>query len=212
MRALIFGVWSLAGVLIPRIAQTDPRATPPPDRTSDAVRESPDRQDAAPGYLHSFGAVSFGRGMRFNNPYRLGTVLGGSAESLSLTASYLDLALGFSLGEPDRLRHGAVGHFSTALEGVPQEVVGLSYLLVLPVGRDFLLLGRAGIPVVLRPDLTAGFELGLSGALMITGGLGVMAELVSSLFLGAATWEHDPSLLPVLSLQLGAYAEYEVLP
>jgi hypothetical protein len=32
------------------------------------------------------------------------------------------------------------------------------------------------------------------------------------MFFGAATWERDPSVIPVASLELGAWVEYEVLP
>ena len=52
----------------------------------------------------------------------------------------------------------------------------------------------------------------MGGAFLFSGGLGVTAELVTSLFFGAATWESDPTFIPVVSFQLGAYAEYEVLP
>lgn len=163
-------------------------------------------------YAHGFGALSLGRGLRLNNPYRLETQLGEDAESLSLTANYLDVALGVSFGDPHGLRHGGVGHLSVALDGIPQEVVSLSYLALAPVGRDWVILGRAGLPVVLEPDLGMGLEVALGGAWLMTGGTGITAELVSSLFFGAATWESDPTLLPIISFQLGAYAEYEVFP
>jgi hypothetical protein len=169
-------------------------------------------ESTPPGYGHGFGTVSVGRGMRLNNPYRLETQLGDEPEGLSFTASYLDVAMGASFGDPWGLRHGAVAHVSVALDGITQEVASLSYVTLFPLGRDWLVLGRAGFPVVLEPDLGLGLELGLGGAFLVTGGAGLTAELVSSLFFGAATWESDPTLVPVLSLQLGAYIEYEVLP
>lgn len=213
MRTLTWTVLAGLGVVLPVSARSQGNR---PENLSkggdgDALRVGP-KQSSPAGLAHAFSAVSIGRGFRFNNPYRLETVLGQSAESLSLTANYLNLALGASFGDPHGIRHGAAGHFSMALEGVPQQVVGLSYLVLSPLGRDFMLLGRGGVPVVVNPDLGVGLELGFGGAYLITGGLGVMAELISSLFFGAATWDHDPTLFPVVSLQLGAYAEYEFLP
>src|SRR4051812_8838246 len=43
------------------------------------------------GYRHWLGGAYLGRGLRFNNPYRLRSELGDGAQSLSLTATYLDL-------------------------------------------------------------------------------------------------------------------------
>jgi len=173
----------------------------------------PVRAETLPsGYGHAFAALSVGRGLRFNNPYRLETQLEDDAESLSLTATYADLGVGATFGDPYGLRHGAVGHLSVALDGIRQEVASISYLGLAPLGRDFLVYGRAGFPIVLEPDLGVGLELGAGGAFLVSGGLGLTAELVSSLFFGAATWDSDPTLVPLLSFQIGAYAEYEVLP
>jgi hypothetical protein len=46
------------------------------------------------GYQHWLGGVFVGKGLRFNNPYRLRRVLGDDAESLSLTATYQDVHVG----------------------------------------------------------------------------------------------------------------------
>ncbi len=114
-------------------------------------------------YVRAFGFAGAGRGLRFNNPYRLETVLGDDAESLSLSATYLDLAVGATLGDPRALQHGAVAHLSIATDGIAQEVLSVSYLMLHPFGSRFLATARGGIPVVLEPDLNAGFELGLGG-------------------------------------------------
>jgi hypothetical protein len=168
--------------------------------------------DARRSYVHSFGSLGFGRGVRLNNPYRLQTVLGDTPESLSLSASYVDLGLGAAFGDPDGLRHGAVAHLSIAVQGIAQEVVSLSYLALGPVARDWLLSARAGVPVVLEPDLGVGLELGVGAAFLVSGGIGLSAELISSLFFGAATWESNPTIIPVVSLQAGAWVQYEMLP
>jgi hypothetical protein len=163
-------------------------------------------------YAEPFATLSFGRGVRFNNPFRLETQLGDDAESLSLTASYLDLGLGAAFGDPNGFRHGAVLHFSLALEGVTQEVITPSYLLVHPLLPDVTGYARAGTPIVLEPDLGFGVELGAGAVWFLSAGAGLTAELVGSVFFGAATWERDPSVIPIASLQLGAWVEYEVLP
>jgi hypothetical protein len=53
---------------------------------------------------------------------------------------------------------------------------------------------------------------GAGAVWFVTGGAGITAELAYSVFFGAATWERDPSVIPVASLELGAWFEYEVLP
>lgn len=207
MRALTFGVLTASLVVLP--CKESRAATPTPgERSISGARAG----GSDLGYAHVLSSVSVGRGLRFNNPYRLRTQLGDDAESLSLTATYFDVGLGVTFGDPKGLQHGAIGHLSIALDGIAQEVGSLSYLLLSPVGRDFLLAARAGVPVVLEPDLGVGLEIGASATMLLTGSVGLTAELVSSLFFGAATWESDPTMFPVVSFQIGAYAEYEVLP
>jgi hypothetical protein len=164
-------------------------------------------------YFHVFGSLSLGKGLRFNNPYRLATPLGDSAESLSLTAVYYDLALGLVRGPARGLAHGAVVHLSLAAQGIPQQVLSLSYTALgrMNDGRT-LLLGRAGLPIILGPDLSGGLELAVGAAYMITSGIGVQSELVGSLYYGAATQERSVTTIPVLSAQLGLFIAYEVLP
>jgi len=163
-------------------------------------------------YFHAFGSLAFGDGIRFNNPYRLSKELGSSAESLSLTASYFDVGLGVVYGRADGLQHGAVAHLSIADVGVPQEVLSLSYVALERIGNGRpMLYGRAGIPVILQPDLSAGLEAAAGGAFMITAGIGVSAELIGDLYYGAGTVDRSVSTIPVLSGQLGVFFDYEVL-
>lgn len=163
-------------------------------------------------YAETFASVGIGRGLRFNNPFRLETQLGDDAQSLSLTASYLDFGVGAAFGDPNGFRHGAALHVSIALASVTQEVVTPAYVLLYPLGRDFVVSARGGLPIVLEPDLGAGVELAAGLIWFVTAGAGLHAELIGDLFFGAATWERDPSVIPVASLQLGAWFEYEVLP
>jgi hypothetical protein len=158
-------------------------------------------------YLHTFGALTLGKGVHTNNPFRLG-----STDAFGFTATYLDLALGLTLGRPDGLQHGGQINLSLATDGVPQEVLGFSYVALLPLGEHALVKGRAGLPVVLAPDSTVGLELGAGGAWLFTGGLGISAELVGSLFYGAATQDRKTTTIPVIALQVGMWFDHEVLP
>lgn len=164
-------------------------------------------------YFHTFATLGLGKGLRFNNPYRLATPLGDDAQSLSWSATYVDVGLGAVRGPAYGLAHGAVLHLSIAAQGIRQEVLTPSYQALdrIADGR-WLLLGRAGIPIVLEPDLTGGIELGVGAAYMITAGIGVQSEIAGSLFYGAATRERSVTTIPILSAQLGLFIDYEVLP
>lgn len=189
-------------------ARADEGATPKPTKPS--YRTPLPRAEA---YFHGFGSFSLGKGLRFNNPYRLSTELGDSAESLSLTAAYYDFGFGVVYGPASGLSHGAVLHLSIAAQGIPQEVLSVSYTALQRLGNGrSLLFGRAGIPITLEPDLSAGLEAAVGTAYMISAGLGVQGELVGSLYYGAATHDRSVTTIPVLSAQLGLFVDYEVLP
>ncbi|HWO08041.1 MAG TPA: hypothetical protein VNN80_01135, partial [Polyangiaceae bacterium] len=154
-------------------------------------------------------ALSFGRGLRFNNPYRLATPLGDTAESVSLAATYLDLG-GALLFGPGDFRQGMALSGSVALQGIGQLVLTPSYLALFGVSDDVALRGRAGIPVVVAPDTTAGLEGAVGASLGVAYGLGVVAELIGSIFFGAATDERSITTIPMLSLQLGICFDHQV--
>lgn len=158
-------------------------------------------------YLHGFGELSLGKGVHTNNPYRLG-----STDAFGFTATYVDLALGLALGPHDSLQHGGQISLAIAADGVAQEVLGFSYVALMPLGEHAILRGRAGMPIVLNPDSTVGLELGAGGAWLFTGGLGITAELVGSMFYGAATQDRKTTTIPVFALQVGVWFDHEVLP
>lgn len=163
-------------------------------------------------YVHGFGTLSFGKGFRFNNPYRLATPIGDSPESVSFTAGYLDLGLGATFGPVKGLQHGGEVALAMATDGISQQVLGFSYVALWPLADQALLRGRAGVPIVLGPDANIGFELAAGGAWLFTGGIGVSAELVGSLYYGAATLDASSSTIPLLTFELGVWMDYEVLP
>lgn len=193
----------------PAFAQTAEGEVASPSRR----REAPDAPLATkPGYVQVFATALVGAGLRFNNPYRLATPLGDDAESVSLTAPYLDLgAAGTFIGDPLGVQHGLALRMSVAVSGVRQSVFTPSYFVV----RRWSVLalhGRAGIPIVLSPDLTTGLEAAAGGTWFVLGGIGVTAELIGDLFYGAGTGDVATVTYPVLSAQIGVTGVYEVLP
>jgi hypothetical protein len=153
----------------------------------------------------------FGDGLRFDNPYRLATPLGSTAESVSRTSSYVDLGVAIVLGDARGLQHGAALRTSVAVEGVQQGVFTPSYLLWRRF-KYWALFGRVGPSIVLAPDLTWGFEASAGGAWFARAGVGVAAELVGDVFYGAGTRDVATPAYPVLSGQLGVIVSYEVFP
>lgn len=191
-------------------------AREPAQADTDPVPEGPRRieverkRDVAATYVHGFGGLSLGRGLRFNNPYRLEHVLGDTPESLSLSALYLDASLGVAQGDPNGWQHGACAHLSVALTGIRQEVLTPSYRLLYRPESRWMWSGRFGIPIVLEPDVTSGAELGAGGVYHVLAGLGLYAELIGSLYFGAATLDKDRTTVPIVSGQLGVWLDYEV--
>jgi hypothetical protein len=181
------------------------------------IDQTPDRFPSTPlpplgGEYRLMAGAGVGRGIRFQNPYRLQTELGNDARSLSLTATYLDLSLGALLAGSDRVFHGAIVHGSFALDGITQEVVTPSYLFLYRPEPRWSVFGRAGIPIVVEPDANVGFEVAGGGILYLTAGLGLSASLVGSLFFAAGTLDSSRPAIPILSMELGAVYDYEVLP
>jgi len=159
-----------------------------------------------------FAGAALGESVRFNNPYRLRTQLGDSAESLSLAAPYFAAKLGATLRRSGKVSHGLEFDASFALRGVPQEVLTPSYLALVHLTPRWSVRGRAGIPIVVEPDANVGFEIAAGGVFFGTAALGVTLDIVGSLFFGAATAETPRTAIPLLSAELGAIYDFEVLP
>ncbi len=164
------------------------------------------------GYAHLVGSLEIGKGLRFNNPYRLATQLGATAESTSLTSTYLDLGAGLAFGPPNGLEHGVALHLSFALAGVSQAVLTPTYFAAYRGPRRFLAYGRLGPSIVLTPDPTIGGELGVGFAWFFTARLAFAGELVGDVYYGAGTPTQGISTYPIFSGQLGLLVDYEILP
>jgi hypothetical protein len=149
--------------------------------------------------------------LRFNNPYRLATPLGDDAESLSLTAPYIDIGIAATFGHPLGIQHGVALRTSVAATGVGQVVITPSYV-AWRRWRSLAAYGRAGTPLVLTPDVTWGLEAGLGATYFFFGGVGIAAEMIGDVFYGAGTRERATTTYPVLSGQIGFVIAYELLP
>jgi len=170
--------------------------------SADTASPAADSPAAEPG-VHLMAALAVGRGLRFNNPYRLATPLGDTAESVSLSATYLDLGAGILFPAAAQLEHGAAFDAVLALDGIAQLVMTPAYLLQFNATRLWALRGRLGIPIVVAPDGSLGLEAGLGSRFELAYGLGLTAELVGSVFFGAATEQKSVTTIPMLALQLG---------
>ncbi len=207
----------VAGLLVPGALVTPQQALaaePAPGAELDAKTLAQFRRlDREPGDAAQVSAaLFFGRGLRFNNPYRLRTQLGDTAESMSLTATYLDASVAMGFGPADGAHHGAAVHLSVALEGISQQAISASYVLGYRGAEPFGVYGRAGPSVLLSPDPNLGGELAAGAAYFFTGVLGLTAELVGNLYYGAGTYTATYTAYPILSAQLGIIADLEVLP
>jgi len=163
-------------------------------------------------YARILAGVGFGAGFRFNNPYRLATQLGPTAESLSTTAPYTMLTLAAAFGAPDGLQHGAFASISFALTGVDQAVFTPGYIMMYRGPHRFLGYVRGGPAIILSPQTNVGGELAVGGAFFLTGSLGLSLDLAGNIFYGASTWEKKYPTYPVFSATAGLIVDFEVLP
>jgi hypothetical protein len=194
----------LAGLFVARGAAASPAST----KEGQGILPEPSQGS----YVHTFSVLGYGRGLRLNNPYRLATPLGKDERSLSLSASYLDLGLGATLGDPNGLQHGLMLRCALALAGIAQEVVAPGYIALYQLQSRGLLFGRLALPIVTRPDPNVGVEAGVGGAFFLQAAWGLYAEGSFSRFYGAAIRERAATPVGVLAGQLGLWAEVEVLP
>jgi len=152
-----------------------------------------------------------GEGLRFNNPYRLSTVLGSDAESVSRTAFYVDFGAAALFGDPRSFLHGIAVRTSVAVEGVAQTVLTPSYQLFRRFGPTAAW-ARLGTPILLSATPSWGLEGALGGAIFVRAGFGIMAELVFDTIFGAGTRASQITTYPIASAQLGFVFHFEVLP
>lgn len=185
-----------------------------PNQLSPSERAALLQQLSAPprGYARVLAGIGVGSGLRFNNPYRLATQLGPTAESLSATSPYIMATGAVAFGAPDGLQHGAFASLSIALLGIDQAVLTPGYMLLYRGPSRLLGYARLGPAIVLSPQTNVGGEVAVGGVVFLTGGLGVSLDLAGNIFYGASTWEKKYPTYPVLSVTAGFVVDFEVLP
>lgn len=198
---------ALAGSL----AIARPARAEPTDPAADALERLRPLRYRVDATWRVFGSLEIGRGVRFNNPFRLSTELGDGAKSVSLTAAYADLGLALVYGPPDGLQHGAALHASFAIAGLSQATLTPTYCLAYRGSSPFLAYGRLGPSIILNPDPTIGGEVAAGFALFLTGRVAVATELVFDLYYGAGTYQVGIATYPILSGQVGLLIDHELL-
>ena len=124
-------------------------------------KPEPDPFRTRPGYVQLFLTTFFGDGLRFNNPYRLvDAARQRCRERVADRAVRRRRASALTFGNPLGYQHGVALRTSAALQGVGQVVMTPSYLGCRRWSA-LALYGRAGVPIVVTPDVTWGLEAGL---------------------------------------------------
>jgi hypothetical protein len=195
---------ALPAAILALLASLAPRGARAADERVDAFATKP-------GAIAVLVSTMAGDGLRFNDPYRLATVLGSDAQSVSRSATYLDVGAALLVGAPYGLRHGVALRWSIAVEGVAQSAIAPSYELWRR-WRAWAAYGRLGPSLVLNPDTTWGLEASCGGIWFVRGGVGLTAEIVGDVFYGAGTRDVATPAYPMLSGEIGVTFDYEVLP
>lgn len=131
-------------------------------------------------------------------------------------ASFMDVLAGYVL-PGQGYRHGFgvglswnLGHdggYASPIYTADQWVLMPAYLGYLPLSRDVLVLGHAGLPIVLTGGSALGLEVGAALAYHVVAGGGLFAEVDLT---GYAAGDAGAALL--VSLEAGIMLNYEVLP
>jgi hypothetical protein len=200
-------------------AETPPRSSPeePPERVPDADEEheavpedQPERvQDAAPSLARYLAAASVGVPLRLT--------VSDTFDQERVAPIYTDVLAGYVFASSGRWAHGfglglslnlsEDGGFTEPVAVSEQLVVMPAYLLSLRVAPDWFALGHAGVPIALTPGVSTGFELAAALGYRLLAGIGAYTEAGIDIFGGANSQLHAS-----LSLELGLFLDYEVLP
>lgn len=166
-------------------------------------------QDAKTAPERYVGMLSSGAGLRLARNRDFG--------QSALTPAYLDALGGYVFAGGGALRSGAALGASVAYTddgGYTEPVIALEQLVLMPAyllryepSTDLTLLAHAGVPIVVAGGPSCGLEVAGALGYRFLAGFGAFAELGFDTFLGTATSVH-----PLLTLELGVFVDYEVLP
>lgn len=135
----------------------------------------------------------------------------------TLAPLYSDALVGYLFGGSGSLQHGAgvglslnltdEGGFTEPVYAGHQFVIMPAYLIAWDLHPDLFALGHVGLPVLATSTPTAGLELAGALGYRVLAGWGVFAEVGADAFWGAASTIHA-----TVSLEVGIFLDYEVLP
>ena len=128
---------------------------------------------------------------------------------------FLD-AFGAFFFEGSGIRHGVGLDVSTnisedgagrlGVDPVNQWVFSPTYMAYLDLGEGFRIHGKAGLPLSFGPAFAPGLEVALGAVYLILAGFGVYTEAAAAAFVGSDV------VHPLVTAEVGAYFDYEVLP
>ena len=99
------------------------------------------------------------------------------------------------------------GGFFEPVAVADQLMLAPTYLLQLELDTDLLILGHLGVPIAVAGESTVGVDLGFATGYRMLAGVGVYSEIGLTGFVGALSTLHLS-----VSLELGVFLDYEVLP
>jgi hypothetical protein len=134
-----------------------------------------------------------------------------------LAPAFTDALVGYVFPSATHFAHGAGlgfslnltkdGGFTEPVPALQQVVIMPSYLLYWGAAPELFAFGHVGIPISVGAGTTAGVEVGAALGYRLLAGFGTYAEAGVDLFGGA-----NSTLHAMLSLEVGLFLEYEVLP
>lgn len=134
-----------------------------------------------------------------------------------LAPAFFDALAGYVFPSTSRFAHGAAlgfslnlgkdGGFTEPVTAWQQFVLMPTYLLHYRLAPEWFALGHAGLPIALNAGTSVGLEAAAGVGYRLLAGLGAYAEAGLDFFGGAGSTVHAS-----LSLELGLFVDYEVLP
>lgn len=169
---------------------------------SDASAESADGPER---YL---GALSSGAGLRLARNVDFGQSV--------LVPAYIDVLAGYVLpggalrsgfGLGASIAYTDDGGYTEPVIALEQLVLMPAYLLRYELDLDWTVLAHAGVPIVVAGGPSFGLEVAGALGYRFLAGFGGFAELGFDTFIGTSKTFH-----PLVTLELGVFVDYEVLP
>jgi len=180
----------------------------PPDSERDSDEESSESEEQKRPRL--LASLTFGGALRIARNVDFGQE--------RFAPLFADLLLGYILPFGNRLRHGIGvgvsmnasedGGFTEPVKPAEQLVLNPGYLAYFDFHPDIFCLGHLSVPFqVLERPKSWGIEIAAGIGYKLSAGAGAYLESALDFFVG-----FDSTVHPLLSLELGIFLDYEILP